>query len=326
MTQKKKNIAIVCGGDSGEFDISIKSGKVVSESINSLKYNPYIVIIKGSEWVCALPSGTFVSIDKNDFSLTLNNDRVRFDAVFNALHGTPGEDGKLLGYFDILNIPYTSSDHVASALTFNKNFCKQIAQNALVKVANSFLIRKGDHYQSEQILGDLGLPVFVKPNNGGSSVGISKVNEASEFDDAVAKAFNEDHEVLVESFIKGREMACGVMESKKRMIVFPLTEIVSKHDFFDYDAKYLGFADEITPADIDESAEIEIKSAAARLYTLLGCRGFVRFDFILTEESVFFLEVNTVPGISPASILPQQAASMGMNLSTLFELAIENVI
>jgi D-alanine-D-alanine ligase len=327
MTKKRKNVAIVCGGDSGEYEISVQSGNVVLKTLDEKKFQPFLILIKGKEWFLRTSEGEIINVDKNDFSVSINEEKINFDVVFNALHGTPGEDGKLLGYFDILGIPYTSSNHIVSALTFNKDFCKQVVRSVGVALADSVLLRRGQSYNSSEILSELGLPVFVKPNSNGSSVGVSKVNLESELDSALEKAFKDDEFALIESFIKGREIGCGVFEFKGRMIVLPLTEIISKNEFFDYDAKYTkGKSEEITPADLDENIEIEIKALAAQLYSRLNCRGFVRFDFILTDEDIYFLEVNTVPGMSAASIIPQQAAVMGIALSDFFEMAIENVI
>lgn len=322
-----KSIAIVCGGDSGEYDISVKSGAVVKRHLDPGKYHSWLITITQKGWFATLTDGSQQAVDLNDFSIVENGEKIVFDAVFNAIHGSPGENGPLSGYFDLLNIPYTSSGLTTSALTFHKDFCKRIVQSYGVRVATSVLLNAEEAYDEQSIVETLGLPVFVKPNNGGSSVGTSKVKQIVDLQGAIEIAFKEDHQVLVESFIAGREMACGVMRAKDRMIVFPITEIVSKKEFFDYEAKYTaGMADEITPADLEEEAEIAIKATAAELYHLLECKGFVRFDFILAEEELFFLEVNIVPGISEASILPQQAAFMGVSLTNLFNLAIENIL
>ncbi len=323
----KKNVAIVCGGDSGEYEISIKSGKVVQSQLDKNKYNTWLVVIRGGQWTALLDDGSEIKLDKNDFSLTVDGFKVHFDVVFNAIHGTPGEDGKLAGYFDMLKIPYTNSSHVVSAMTFNKSFCKQVVQQSGVSLANSVLLRKGQPADNEQIIEKLGLPLFVKPNSNGSSVGVSKVKSPDELPNAIAVAFTEDEEVLIESNIKGREIGCGVFDFKGRRLVFPLTEVISKKEFFDYEAKYTpGMSDEVTPAEVDEDVEIEIKALASELYTLLGCKGIVRFDFILTENDLYFLEVNTIPGFSSASIIPQQARTMGISLPDLFGMAIENAL
>ncbi len=323
-----KNIAIVCGGDSGEFDVSMNSGKVVLGNLDKDKYQGYLVLITKKKWVVLFDDDSEAKIDRNDFSFIVCEKKVVFDAVFNAIHGSPGENGLLNGYFDLLDIPYTSSGLTTSALTFHKDFCKRVVQSHGFAVADSVLLNKDEKYDPDKIAGFLGgFPVFVKPNNGGSSVGITKVKAIEEFRDAINKALKEDHQVLIEKYIQGMEIACGVMEVNKRLIVFPLTEIVSKNEFFDYEAKYTkGMADEITPARIGEESELWIKTTAAQLYPLLECKGFVRFDFIITENELYFIEVNIVPGISEASILPQQAEFMGVSLSKLFDMALENIL
>lgn len=325
MEQKRLNVAIICGGDSGEYEISVKSGKVVMQHLNREKYRAFLLIVRGSDWQVMLDDGNGLPVNKDDFSIRVDGSHVRFDVVFNAIHGTPGEDGKILGYFDMLRIPYTSSSHLVSAFTFHKNSCKQLVRSTGVALADSVLIRKGQLADFEGIAQRLGLPLFVKPNSNGSSVGVTKVNAVSQLPEAIAKALADDDEALVETYIPGREIGCGVFEYKGRKIVFPLTEIISKKEFFDYEAKYSpGLSDEITPAEVDERTEIEIKATASELYSHLGCRGIVRFDFILTSSKIYFLEVNTVPGISQASIIPQQAKVMGISLESLFEMAVDN--
>jgi D-alanine-D-alanine ligase len=322
-----KTVAVICGGDSGEYDISIQSGRVVVDSLPQEKFKGYLVVIKKTGWQVEFPDGQQFPVMKEDFSFVAEGVKVTFDLVFNAIHGTPGEDGKILGYFDVLGIPYTSSNMLVSALTFNKDICKRVVASHGVRVAKSVLLKKDHHINAQILLDTLGLPVFVKPNNGGSSVGVTKVKQPDQLLPAVYKAMKEDDEVLVESFIGGREFGCGVMQSKKGMIVFPVTEIISKNEFFDYEAKYTqGMADEVTPAQITETAETRIKSTAAFLFESLGCKGFVRFDFIISKGKLYFLEVNTVPGITQASILPKQANEMGIGLADLFEMALDNII
>jgi D-alanine-D-alanine ligase len=322
-----KTIAVVCGGDSGEYEISVKSGNVVVKHLNPSKYNAYLIFISGREWYHQDTVGIRYPVDKNDFSINLDGNKITFDAVFNAIHGTPGEDGKLLGYLDMMQIPYTSSSMVTSAITFHKDYCKRVVKTHGVKVAESLLINKNHIPAVEEIIKITGLPAFVKPNNGGSSVGVSKVKTVEEMMPAIEKALHEDVEALVETYIAGREIGCGVMESKGRMIVFPITEIVSKKEFFDYEAKYTdGMSDEITPAPVNEETETLIKATGAYLYQRIGCRGFVRFDFILTPKDLYFLEVNIVPGISPASIIPKQAGIMGISLEQLFDMVLENIL
>lgn len=322
-----KKIAVVCGGNSGEYDVSVRSGKVVCDSLPAEKYQAFMVIIKGADWQVRISDEIMIPINKVDFSFVVNGNHIVFDAVFNAIHGTPGEDGKLLGYFDMIGLPYTSSSMLVSAVTFNKDFCKRIVASHGVKIAKSMLVAKGHAVVPDNMITKLGLPVFVKPNNGGSSVGVTKVKSIEELLPAIHKAMNEDDEVLVESFLSGREFGCGVMQTKKGMFVFPVTEIISKKEFFDYEAKYTpGMADEITPAMILVEAENKIKTTAAVLYRALCCKGFVRFDFIISKGKLYFLEVNTVPGLSRDSILPKQAEAMGISLSSLFDMALENIL
>lgn len=322
-----KKIAIVCGGYSGEYEISINSAKVVKEHLDPNKYESYIIVIQRDSWYYFDGNDKVCEVDRNDFSIMKGDMKITFDAVFNAIHGIPGEDGELLGYFDMLKIPYTSSGFTTSAVTFHKEFCKTLADAYGANISPSVTLRKDDRYDVNEIADTLGLPVFVKPVCNGSSVGVSKVNTMEQFDDAIRHAFSAGDEIMVEKYVKGRELACSVMEVKGKMIVFPLTEIISKNEFFDYEAKYTaGKADEITPADIDEEVEIEVKATSAMLYKKLECKGFARFDYILSDEELTFIEVNIVPGMSTASILPKQAAFMGISLDKLFDMTLENIL
>ncbi len=324
----KKKIAIVAGGDSGEFDISIRSGSVVAGSFDTTRYDTYLIRIRGSNWYFE-QGGRKYPVDKNDFSILLDDEKIRFDCVFCAIHGTPGENGKLPAYFEMLGIPYTSADSTVSALTFNKNLCNRVVSTFDVPLAGSLHFYKEDDIHSEKILENLQLPLFVKPNGGGSSVGMTKVKEAGQLEDAIRRAFAEDDEVLVEEFIKGRELTCGLIEHKGRMYVFPVCEIVSKKEFFDFEAKYdPALADEIVPADIPEPLEIQIKETSAFLYKKLNCRGVVRFDYIyhIGDDILYFLEVNTVPGLTRESIVPKMAREMGISLQELFTMMVEDAM
>ncbi len=323
----KKKIAIVAGGDSGEYSISLKSASVVSETLDSEKYESYLIQIKGNDWFYETDGKKF-AIDKNNFSINLQGESIHFDVVFCAIHGSPGENGKLPAYFEMLGIPYTSSDSITSALTFNKNYCNRVVDSWDVNVANSMQFFHGDVINLETISEELKLPVFIKPNCGGSSVGMSKVNKVEELGEAIEKAFREDTEVLVEEFVKGRELTCAVIENQEKLIVFPLCEIVSKKEFFDYEAKYEpSLAEEIVPAPVGEDIEIEIKGISSFLYKKLNCKGIVRFDYILSEAGeVFFLEVNTVPGLSRESIAPKMAEEMDVPMSELFSMMIEDAL
>ena len=322
----KKNIAIVFGGDSGEYEISVQSGKVVNKFLDKEKYNIRLVEIKGKEWFSTDEKGNRFKIDKNDFSLITSTGKVYFDGVFIAIHGTPGEDGKLQGYFDMLKIPYTSCDHATSALTFNKYFCKNFVTTVGVDNAKAVLLTKNSITDKKHIIDKLSLPVFVKPNNGGSSVGMSKVNRAEEMEDAINRAFKEDDEILVEEFVEGREITCGVLKKGDKLIVFPETEIISKKEFFDYEAKYKsGLSEEIVPAQIPDNVTKTCKETSAFLYEQLNCKGVVRFDYIFNDKGLNFLEVNTVPGMTEASIVPKMAKAYGMSLDELFYVITEEM-
>ncbi|MBR5378211.1 MAG: D-alanine--D-alanine ligase [Bacteroidales bacterium] len=322
-----KNVAIICGGDSGEFEISVKSAHVVKMNLNPRQYDSYIIVVSKKGWYGLLDDGSHVEIDKNDFSMKIDDRKVKFDVAFNAVHGEPGENGPLSGYLELMGIPCTSSDQTTCALTFHKDFCKRVVASYGVNVSPSVLINKGDDYDAGRIIEEIGLPMFVKPTCNGSSVGVTKVKTAEQFVPAVDMAMAAGGQVMCEKFVKGREFGCGAMNYKGKMMVFPLTEICSKNEFFDYEAKYTaGKCDEVTPAQVDEDVEIEIKATTAMLYEKLECKGFVRMDYIVSEDGVFFIEANIVPGMSEASIIPAQARCFGLTLEQLFGMAIENVL
>lgn len=323
-----KNVAIICGGDSGEFEISIRSAQVVKKHLNKELYNSYIIVVSSRKgWYCITDDDKHLPIDKNDFSVEIDGKKVKFDVAFNAVHGEPGENGPLSGYLELLGIPCTSSGLTTCALTFHKDFCKRVVASYGVNVANSVLINKDDKYDVKAIVKNIGLPMFVKPTCNGSSVGVTKVKAIEDLDKAIAVAFAAGNQVMCESFVAGREFGCGAMKVKGRMMVFPITEIVSKNEFFDYEAKYTaGKSDEITPAALSEAEEIEMKATTAMLYDALECRGFVRMDYILSSDALYFIEANIVPGMSEASIIPKQAACMGVSLETLFGTAVEDAL
>lgn len=324
----KKNIAIVMGGYSGEHDISIMSGTQVYQCISDEKYNRYRVVIERERWFGLNDQNEELPLDRADFTLTVDGQKVRFDLAFIIIHGNPGENGVLQGYFDMLGIPYTTCGFYTSALTFNKAYCNPVVrQFGVAKVAQSIHLFAGQPYKAEEIVAQLGLPLFVKPSSGGSSVATSKVKTIDQLEPAINEAFTEDSEVLVEQFIKGREFDCGVFRAKHQKYVFPVTEIIPTggHEFFDYDAKYNGFSNEVTPAEVDPSISQEIQSVASKLYDLLDCKGIVRFDFIYDVEhsQLYFMEVNTIPGQSPESIVPKEARAIGIEPAQLYEMAIE---
>ena len=321
----KKKIALVTGGYSGESVISYKSAASIQKNIDTAKWDCYLIDINPEGWYYIDDQKNKIAVNKNDFSITVSGQKINFDAVLVGLHGTPGEDGKLQGYFDCLKIPYTSCDAATSALTFNKRYTVAVASFAGMHVARSLHLFKDAALSSKQILKQLSLPLFVKPNNGGSSLGISKVKEAGELDAALQKAFKEDDQVLVEEFIGGREFTIGVFKSKGNIIALPITEIVSKNEFFDFQAKYEGASEEITPAKVEESVAEKVRYEAKKAYEVFNCNGIVRIDFIYDETSghPFLLEINTVPGQSEASIVPQQVVAMGWSLKEFYSALIE---
>lgn len=322
----KKTIALVTGGYSAEAVISYKTANTIQQNIDTDKWNYYTIDIHHTGWFYTANNGQKIMVDKNDFSITIDENKIIFDAVLIALHGTPGEDGKLQGYFDCLKIPYTSCDAATSALTFNKRYTVAVAAFAGIHVAKSMHLFKANSTTPAQILQQLQLPIFVKPNNGGSSIGMSKVSIAADIDMALQKAFKEDNQVLVEEFIKGREFTIGVFKTKGKVIALPITEVISKKDFFDYEAKYQGASEEVTPAKIEDAVAQKIKQAALKVYHVFNCNGVVRIDFIFDEDKnqPFMLEINTVPGQSQASIVPQQVKAMGWSLKEFYSALIED--
>jgi len=322
-----KTIAVICGGYSGEYEISVQSAQMVKENLDPGLYNSYIIYIEEDSWYYLNEKNKKTEVNRYDFTLSLEGSVVKFDGVFNAIHGTPGEDGKILAYFDMLGIPYTSSGFDVSALTFNKYHCNNFVRTLGVNLANSVSFTRGDDIDTDNIIDLLGLPVFVKPARSGSSVGVSKVKLKEELEVAINKALEIDNRVIIEEFIQGREIDCGVLKYNDEMIVLPLTEIISVNEFFDYEAKYTaGKADEVTPPEnLDQTFEMEIKATSSMLYNKLGCKGVVRIDYILGEDALYFIEINTVPGLSEASIIPKQANVMGIPFSKFFEMTIENM-
>jgi D-alanine-D-alanine ligase len=324
----KKNIALVTGGFSGEAVISYKTAITIDNNLDRDLFNVYKIDINPKGWYYELPDGQKTEIDKSDFSLLLDKTNIKFDAVFIAIHGTPGEDGKLQGYFDTIGIPYTGCNASTSALTFNKRFTVAVAAFSGIDVARSVLFIKDNFTSPDESVMHLNFPVFVKPNNGGSSIGMSKVNKPSdELGSAIEKAFKEDNEVLVEEYISGREFTAGVFKSKGNIIVLPLTEVKAdaSQAFFDFEAKYQGKSTEITPAEVDEVVADKIRVAAKKIYEVFNCRGVVRIDFIYNEEAgkPFMLEINTIPGQSEASIVPQQVKMMGWSLKEFYTKLVE---
>jgi D-alanine-D-alanine ligase len=327
----KKNIALVTGGFSGEAVISYKTTVTIDNNLDRSRFNVYKIDINPQGWYYEAADGSKTEIDKNDFSLTLDGNRIIFDAVFIGMHGTPGEDGKLQGYFDTLKIRYTGCDAATSALTFNKRYAVAVAGMAGINVSKSVLLIKDNFTSPDEIIATLKFPVFVKPNNGGSSIGMSKVNNPSdELGIAIEKAFKEDDQVLVDEMITGREFTVGVFKTKGNIIVLPLTEVKAHVDkkFFDFEAKYQGKSDEQTPADVDEATADKIRDAARKIYQAFNCRGVIRIDFIYNEEAEkpFMLEINSIPGQSEASIIPQQVRVMGWSLKEFYTKLVEEIL
>lgn len=321
----KKKIALITGGYSGEAVISYKSAASIEKNLDTEKWESYKIDINPAGWNYLSPGGEKFPVDKNDFSITLAGKKIKFDAVLVSLHGTPGEDGKLQGYFDTLNIPYTTCNTATAALTFNKRYTVAVASFAGMHVAKSVHLFKHIPASTETILSSLKLPVFVKPNNGGSSIGMSKVKKPEELQPAINKAFNEDDQVLVEEFIKGRELTIGLFKSKGQVIALPITEIIAKNEFFDFEAKYEGASEEITPAKIDPAVAEKIRNEAIKAYSVFNCNGLVRIDFIYDTDAdiPYMLEINTVPGQSDASLVPQQVVAMGWTLKQFYTALLE---
>lgn len=320
-----KKIALITGGYSGEAVISYKSADSIEKNMDTDKWDCYKIDINPQGWNYLSPDGKKYPVDKNDFTVTVDNKKISFDAALISLHGTPGEDGKLQGYFDTLGLPYSTCDTATSALTFNKRYTVAVASFAGMYVARSVHLFKHIAVTADTILKELKLPVFVKPNSGGSSLGMTKVKKASELPAALDKAFKEDDQVLVEEFIKGRELTIGVFQSKGKVIALPITEIIAHNEFFDFEAKYEGASDEITPAQIDETIAEKIRTEARKAYAVFNCRGIVRIDFIYDTDTgiPYMLEINTVPGQSEASLVPQQVVAMGWTLKEFYSALIE---
>ena len=314
----KKNIAIVAGGDSSEYVVSVRSGANVLKAINQELFTPWLVRVKGEEWIVLDGENKLSDIDKSDFSFTVNGQKCKFDYAYIIIHGTPGEDGLLQGYFEMLHVPYSSCDVQSSALTFNKFFCNNYLRSFDIPMAQSVRLITGEKYSSEQIIASLGLPLFVKPSAGGSSFGVTKVKEANELVEAVNKALDESPEAIIEQFIDGKEFTVGVVKTGQRKLVLPVTEVIPKNEFFNYESKYIpGMAEEITPARISEELTLKVQALSSRIYDLCSCSGIVRIDYILKDGIFYFLEVNTVPGMTETSFIPQQIKAMGLNLTDL---------
>jgi len=322
----KKRIAIIAGGYSSEYDVSLKSAKGLKLFIDPECYDVYIVLITKDKWFVQFDEITEISIDKNDFSSIIAGQKIHFDFAYITIHGTPGENGLLQGYLDMLGIHYSTSGVLSSSLTFNKYFCKLFLNNFGVKSPESVYLRKGYKYYTAQILSKLALPVFVKPNDSGSSFGVTKVTSEDRLQVAIANAFNEGTDVLVEGFIQGIEVTCGCYKINDKIIVLPVTEVVSKNEFFDFDAKYNpSSVEEITPARISKKLTEDIQILTSKIYDYIEAKGIIRVDYIISrEDEIILLEVNTTPGMTSTSFIPQQIKAAGLNIKDVFTDIIEN--
>mgnify|MGYP000128152367 CR=1 FL=1 len=323
---EKKHIAVVMGGYSSEFEISLQSGKVVCDSLDAHKYHIYPIHILKDEWFFKAEDGVNHIINKADFSFSNGNETIIPDAIFNTIHGTPGEDGYLQAYLKLIGIPQTSCEYYPAALSFNKRDCLSVLKGFGIKCAISFYVNKGIPFSEEEIVKKVGLPCFVKPNRAGSSFGISKVHAMEDLIPAINKAFEEDTEIIIETAIQGVEVSVGVYNNKTDVHVLPATEIVSENDYFDYEAKYLGKSEEITPARISEKETKAIKALAEKIYLLLNMKGITRSEFIIQEGIPYFIEINANPGLSIESIVPKQVRASGMSLTDFFDILVQNVL
>lgn len=321
----RRNIAIIAGGDSSEHEVSLRSAAGLKTFIPESRYNTTIVVLKGTDW----HTEDGCPIDKNDFSFTREGAKHTFDFAYITIHGTPGENGLLQGYLEMMKIPYSCCGVLAAALTFNKYTCNHYLHSFGYRIGNSILLRKNEWEKAkgqqlvDQIVNELGLPCFIKSNVGGSSFGCTKAKKPESIIPAIERAFDEGEEVICESYMKGTEVTCGVYKTKTKAVAFPITEVVTKNEFFDYDAKYRGMVDEITPARIPDEVRDRIQAETLRIYDLLGCKGIIRVDWIITDE-LNLLEVNTTPGMTPTSFIPQQVRAAGLDIQEVMTDIIEN--
>ena len=322
---KKRTIAIVAGGDSSELVVSLRSAQGIYSFIDKDRYNLYIVEMEGKRWEVVLPDGNKTPIDRNDFSFVENGEKKNFDFAYITIHGTPGENGILQGYFDLIGMPYSSCNVLVSAITFNKFTCNQYLKGFGIRVSESLILRKGFEILDEEVINKVGLPCFIKPNAGGSSFGVTKVKTKEDIQPAIEKAFKESDEVMIEAFMKGTEITCGCYKTKDKEVVFPITEVVTGNEFFDYDAKYNGQVEEITPARIPEETAERVRLLTSAIYDILGCSGIIRIDYIITEgEKVNLLEINTTPGMTATSFIPQQVRAAGLDIKDVMTDIIED--
>ena len=327
MESMKRTIAIVCGGNSSEYGVSLRSAQGLYSFFDKEKYNVYIVVIKGQRWLVELHDGTTAPIDKNDFSFKLNGELVMFDYAYITIHGTPGENGILQGYFELIHLPYSTSGVLVEALTFDKFVLNQYLRSYGVSVAESLLIRKGyeELVSDDEIEERIGMPCFVKPAADGSSFGVSKVKNKDQLAPAIRKAMMESPEVMVESYLEGTEITQGIYKTKEKTVLLPITEVVTTNEFFDYDAKYNGQVDEITPARISAELTERVGKITSHIYDILHCNGIIRIDYIISKEGkISMLEVNTTPGMTATSFIPQQVRAAGLDIKDVLTDLVEN--
>lgn len=321
----KRTIAIVAGGDTSEYEVSLRSAQGIYSFIDKEKYTLYIVGMHGLDWHVRLEDGRTLPVDRNDFSFQLDGQKVKFDFAYITIHGTPGEDGRLQGYFDMLRIPYSCCGVLAAALTYDKFACNQYLHAYGVRIAESLLLRQGQTITDDEVVEKIGLPCFIKPSLGGSSFGVTKVKTREQIQPAIAKAFDEAQEVVVEAFMYGTELTCGCYKTRDKSVVFPITEVVSHNEYFDYKAKYNGESDEITPARISDELTDRVKKLTSAIYDILGAQGIIRVDYIVTEgDKINLLEVNTTPGMTATSFIPQQVRAAGLDIKDVMTDIIEN--
>lgn len=327
MIQNKLNIAVVAGGEQSEVVVSIKSAQGIVSFLDKRLFNPFLVVIEKNNWHVVLDNEIEVPIDKNDFSFEQNGKMVQFDCAYITIHGIPGEDGRLQGYFEMIDMPYTSCNVLTSALTYNKYFCNQFLRNFDINVAPSFHLSAKDDIHIEKIGSKIGFPCFVKPNLGGSSFGVTKVKTTTELPEAIQKAFKESDEIIIERFLNGVEVTNGIYKTQKKTVILPVTEVVPKNEFFDFDAKYKGQVEEITPARISAQLTESIQQTSSKIYDLLNCHGIIRIDYIITDgNQINLLEVNTTPGMTPTSFIPQQIPYAGLSVTEVLTEIIEDSI
>lgn len=322
---KRLNIALLAGGDSSEREISLQSAARVTDLLDKTKYNIFVIDVEGRSWKFTDSEENAFQVDKNDFSLTFNGDKILLDYALILIHGTPGEDGRMQGYLDMMGVSYSSSGMVSTVVTFDKMLCKRTVEAAGLNLAKEVFIRPGESVDAGKLVEALGLPMFIKPNASGSSFGVTKVKRVEDIAPAIESARRESADVLAEEFIEGREIGCGILMAGGREYILPVTEIISKKDFFDYEAKYTaGFSDEITPADIPAETLAKLNEMTRRAYRACDCRGIVRIDFIVRDGVPYFIEINSVPGMSGGSIVPKQADAAGIPLARLYEMVIDD--